>query len=168
MKNRAFTLIELLVVVLIIGILAAIALPQYQKAVMNSRLTQMLVYMDALRKGSDIYYMTNGVAPNDVRDIDIDITGSAARIEQTSITHDTGVMAAIFEDGTDCMVNKGVVACINENFYLLETHTYAIDGYTAYPKGMLCVGYNDAAESACKSRSIEEIEFSGITWSKIK
>ena len=60
-KNAAFTLIELLVVVLIIGILAAIALPQYQKAVAKARLTEGIVILNALEKAQWEYKMANGV-----------------------------------------------------------------------------------------------------------
>ena len=69
-----FTLIELLVVVLIIGILASVALPQYQKAVLKTRLMQYIQYVSALQKGNMLYYMEHGEYATDVRDLDIDVT----------------------------------------------------------------------------------------------
>ncbi len=62
--TRAFTLIELLVVVLIIGILSAIALPQYEKAVEKARLSEALTNVKALREAIDIYILENGLPPN--------------------------------------------------------------------------------------------------------
>ncbi len=56
-NKKGFTLIELLVVVLVIGILAAIAVPQYQKAVNKSRLAEAVLITKFLDSG--VKYLAN-------------------------------------------------------------------------------------------------------------
>ncbi len=73
MRNRAFTLIELLVVVLIIGILAAIALPQYAKAVEKSKATQAFTMLKSAYEAAAVYYMANGEYPNSFADMGFEV-----------------------------------------------------------------------------------------------
>ncbi len=79
MKRRSstgFTLIELLVVVLIIGVLAAIALPQYQKAVWRSRATEVKVFAKNLQDAQMIYRLNNGSYAQDFAELDIKFKGN--------------------------------------------------------------------------------------------
>ncbi len=70
-----FTLIELLVVVLIIGILAAVAVPQYQVAVAKSRYSQVLVLVKDLIQAEEVYELANGNWTDDLAKLSLDFPG---------------------------------------------------------------------------------------------
>ncbi len=77
MKNHStgrlggFTLIELLIVVLIIGILSAVALPQYQKAVSRTRVMSLLPLIRAINDSQQRYFMANGLYAERFDELDI-------------------------------------------------------------------------------------------------
>jgi len=70
MLKRCFTLIELLIVIIIIGILALIAVPQFFKVTERARATEGVRALGGLRSAQIRYYAEHYVMTNDIDDLD--------------------------------------------------------------------------------------------------
>lgn len=75
-KHTGFTLIEVLVVVIIIAVLAAVAVPQYQKAVLKSKFSSLLPTTKAVRDGNEAYYLAHGRYATATNQLDVTATNN--------------------------------------------------------------------------------------------
>ena len=102
MKNRkGFTLLELLVVVLIIGILAGIALPQYKMAVAKAKYATLKDNTRSIKSALDRYYLVNDSYTRDLTALDIELNGSLTQNNER----------INLSDGSSCFIGSSSTFC---------------------------------------------------------
>ena len=132
MKNKinkkGFTLIELLVVVLIIGVLAAIALPQYKKAVWKSRATNLQTQISAIGDAIQRYYLVHDTWASEFDDLDIDIAGESTTGTACQLM-DAGGKSLIQRDGFGLKIQQSPH---NTAYAVFTSGPYACGGFAYY------------------------------------
>lgn len=142
--KQGFTLIELLVVVLVIGILAAVALPQYQKAVMKTRVMSMLPLLKAISDAEQIYFLANGQYSMNFEELSIDLPAGGTVVSAGCISYPQFV----------CYLRHGPDLTTTASAYCnrKEPGSPSLEKYFSR-KEFLCWAGTDAQDAICKSVS---------------
>jgi len=139
-NENAFTLIEMLVVVLIIGILAAIALPQYQTVKEKTIMTEGIALVKHIAESNQRYYLVNGDYANDIQNLDIEFSGTPVsyydinRIETSNF-----VISATGYGGT---LQNPLIAVVQEKSLI----KYYIEIFAQNPNVIKCGYYEKATQ----------------------
>ena len=145
--KTGFTLIELLVVVLIIGILSAVALPQYTRAVEKSRAAEAMSLLKSIAQANTAYYLANGQYTADLADLDIEIPGKdgtygdMARKESKYFQYGARRNNVADTSGTIAIAHRLPVGTL-----------YSLSIFEG-KNGVYCLGYTTGGTETCKHLS---------------
>lgn len=156
--SKGFTLIELLVVVLIIGILAAVAVPQYQKAVSKARATEAFMMLKAIEQAQEVYYLTHQEYTDNLNNLDISIPADqiGAKWWANDATRPNTYIYSCSTTGT-------CVALAANRDTLPALQTKFINANSEIGTGLFCVSKakDNLAAQICKAMSIDQTDMQG-------
>jgi len=124
--RKGFTLVELAVVIIIIGVLAAFAVPRFLDSVERSKAAESFNYLAAVRAAQERYQVRQGTYAADLDDLDIQMPAPK-----------------YFAVGTPA---AGGTSSLEDSWTLTLTRTGAAGGYGAYTVVFTDQGY-DATNS---------------------
>jgi type IV pilus assembly protein PilE len=145
-NKNGFTLIELLVVVLIVGILAAIALPQYQKTVKRAKVVEAIQIAKSMKDIQEAYFLATGNYATKLTQLDISYQGV--------LSNDDGILTnekfkiVINHSGTHVDVYVPSLKNLNILAYF--------DNATGNHRGVLCYGSAEETKQLCKDAGFKD------------
>ncbi|MBP5616272.1 MAG: prepilin-type N-terminal cleavage/methylation domain-containing protein [Elusimicrobiaceae bacterium] len=152
-SRLGFTLIELLVVVLIIGILAAVAVPQYQKAVWKARFSEAILKTRDMAQAAELYVLQNGLPNSPIsltpEDVDVNVFAGLEEENNGYCSDYACYWMNVYSSGTsDYQTNAAGFLYRNKN----HTDILVEFGYEALQSGRIeryCYYEDDLGEYLC-------------------